>query len=88
MALSSSQGFRCPQCGARHVWVVDDCDPCGYRSEVSLGWEREGKKRENREWSSRWGVFDFWCFQGLVELIFFCGRLLWLAVRGVVSLWT
>ena len=87
MALSSSQGFRCPQCGAAHLWVVDECDACGYRSEASLGWEREGKRRETREWASRWGILDVWSLQGLVELTFFFGRMLWGAVRGVVSLW-
>ena len=90
MALSSSQGFRCPQCGARHVWVVDDCDVCGYRSEASLGWEREGKRRERNEargclWDWWWNT---WLLGDLVEVLFWVGRGLFVVLRSIVSLWT
>jgi hypothetical protein len=84
MALSSSQGFRCPQCNARHVWVVDDCDACGYRSEASRGWEREGKRQARREWLSGW---HWWCLGDMLEGFFWIGRMIFGAIRAVVSTW-
>ncbi len=85
MALTSSQGFRCPQCGARHVWVVDDCDVCGYRSEASLSWEREGKRRERRAFFTGWSWWDWWCLGDICELFLWLARVIFGAIRAVLS---
>lgn len=84
MTLNRRSGFRCPQCNAAHHWVVDECDACGYRSEASLGWEREGIRETRQSWFSGW---SWWCIGDMVELLFWGGRLLFGAVRAVVASW-
>ena len=85
--MSRNSGFRCPECGATHHWVVDECDACGYRSETSLGWEREARAGRRREWFTGWNWWHVSCIGDLVDFFFWIGRLIWGAVRGAVSFW-
>lgn len=85
--MSRSSYFRCPECGAAHHWVVDECDACGYRSEASLGWESEARARRRGEWLAGWNWWHISSIGDIVEIFFWIGRLLWGAVRGAVSLW-
>jgi len=88
MVLGNNTGFRCPNCGAAHVWEVDDCDACGYRSEASRGWERERKAQARRDDANGclWGSWcDIWLIGDLLEGLIWVGRGIVVAVRAVVS---
>lgn len=85
--MSRSSGFRCPGCGAAHHWVVDECDACGFRSEASVGWEREGKLQARRELWTGWNWWHWWCIGDIVEGLFWIGRIVFGAIRAILSSW-